>query len=186
VTVTPKLSACVLHTQITKLAKLPGATCDVASDWTRMHSSGVGGVVVGVGVGVEVGGVDVAAVLDGLVSVALGLGGGVDVVLVDGEVVPEVDVDAVVVLVTVVAVANTTFVGTSAQLGLDVVLVTAEPVSMITTAKAWPIVPNTRKASAVSAPIAAGLMIRGLTRATPLRSASRQDRPCCPGSPQYS
>ena len=32
VTETPKLSAGVLHTQMTKLAKPPGATCDVPND----------------------------------------------------------------------------------------------------------------------------------------------------------
>lgn len=179
-TETPKLSACVLHTHMTKLAKPPGATCDVAYDWTTTQSCGVGGVVVGVGVGVGVG---VAVGVGAAVEAAPGLDG-----LGDGlpdEVVPEGEVDAA--LVSVAALASTTFVGTVAQLAADVVLAIApESRGAVVTPSARPSVPSPRKASAVSAPIAAGLMISGLTRATPLRLASCPDRHCCPGSPQYS
>jgi hypothetical protein len=140
-TETPKLSACVLHTQMTKLAELPGATCDVPSGWTSTQSCGGDGVVVVDGVGV--GGV----VVDGV-----GVGG----VVVGGVVVDGVGVGD----------------GTSAQVAEVVLAIAAESLAAVVSPSARPSVPNPRKASAVSAPIAAGLMISGLTRATPLRSAS--------------
>lgn len=85
------------------------------------------------------------------------------------------------------ALARITVVGMVAQVVLEDVMALATAPVAIAGLKA----PNARKPSAPSAPSAAGpmtadLMIGGLTRATSFRSASRQDRPCCPGSSQYS
>ncbi len=75
-------------------------------------------------------------------------------------------------------------------LGADVQTVVAEVVAAavvppagamaMSTPRAWPNMPDPRKANTVSAPSAAGLTISALTRGTSLLSASWQDRPCRP------
>jgi hypothetical protein len=154
---------------------------------------------VGVGVGVGVGLVVDAGLLDG---------GGVDdpdcdaVGLADGLVLGDElsdgddvsDGEALADVLSVMAAfrtpagalaASTTVVGTVAHVAEDVVLATMLAM-LASTSRVRQNVPYARKAKAPSAPNAAGLMISGLTRATSLRSASRQDGPCCPGTSHYS
>jgi hypothetical protein len=145
------------------------------------------GVAVGVTVGVAVG-VTVGLALGVEVSVGLVDGDGVDVLgsgdgVVLGEELPDVsDGDALAgaddELTFAVEPASMTLVGSVAQ--VDVVVpadVEATVDARLASTPSAPNVPKPRKANAVSAPRAAGLMISGLTRATSFRSASWQDKP---------
>jgi hypothetical protein len=117
-------------------------------------------VAVGLGL-VEGGGGELLGA--GGVDESEGLGVVEGLVVGDGlpdDVVPEAEAfaDVEAAVVRLFLVASTTFFGTVEH----VVLVAVPAATLALAARAWPNMPNARKAIAVSAPSAAGLMISGL------------------------